>query len=552
MSTNDVSKNKTSEKGEDKIVAKSFDLANFITSNQQNQNVEITKNEIEINKNTINVENFVNTGCNLECNYVSFCEFKFPILKFNNVARHRKKMFGIMIKTQMKENNIIKYAHKLENYKNSLADVTIYKTNDLFILKYKLNNMSDFASNERFICQELNILENDFSVFSIPDQNKKSFKNLFKDNATTIYNSLTSDYMGKILSGENDETTTNCLELCLSYSISKLPFNYINEHMCSFTVMLASMGFSVHYKDNMPNNTISFAYSFEKHMSGNIIRVCDGIYVHKNRLSVLEFKNNVSKKENPLKYSKDREYIKYVLEYFYKNEPEMLNSIEFVCYLGIEFFGEDKGFEVKVTTSEVFNVKELINKNDVVLTKTKLRRIKDKHNKKFKLQKFKSTKNDTHNHLVKQFSKHNIKQIVKFYKFNFTNFNSSMREWVENFKNIGIVYKNKIIGSLTYNLTKFPFECLDVALISTDVSFRLKGIGKQLIKALPIKKIVVWSDNESVEFYEKMSFVKSEELGLIVKSITTYCYDSVFMYFGLTELELEMIRIYCNKMILDN
>ena len=524
-----------------------FDEAHKTALNHPIINLDKTESELINKENMKNTENKIDVEKNnSECNYVTFCQFKFPILNFDDVTRHRRKLFGIQIKKHVKENNVIKYAQVLENYKNLMADVTIFNTSDHYILKYKLKIISDFVSNERFICKEINILENDFIVFSIPEQHENSFKKLFKQKATTIADSLTSDYIGKVLSGENDETTLNCLELCLSYSLTYLPFNYVNEHMCSFTVMLASMGYSIYCKDNLPKNNVSFAYSFEKSMTGDAIRVCDGIYIHKNRLIVLELKNNTCKLEDPLRYCKERDYIKYVLEYFYKNEPNILNTIEFVCYLGLEFFGKDKGYRVKATMSDVWSIDEFLNKHDFILTNTKLRKIKENHNKIFKCQKF-NFDNITQHYLIKKFSKNDVKQIIKFYKLNFINFNSVMRDWAENFKSIGCIINKKIMGALTYKLFECPFKCLDIALMATDVNFRMKGIGKQLIKALPLQKIVVWSDYESVEFYEKLSFVQDEKLGTMLKNTTTYCHDSVFMYFGLSEFDLEIIKTHVKE-----
>ena len=90
------------------------------------------------------------------------------------------------------------------------------------------------------------------------------------------------------------------------------------------------------------------------------IRRCDGLYIHQPILIIFEFKNNTYKKECPLEYINEREYVEFVIRYFQKYEPHVIEKITTIRRIGIEFFGKNKDYKVKVSIQEDIQMLEFI------------------------------------------------------------------------------------------------------------------------------------------------------------------------------------------------
>jgi hypothetical protein len=173
-----------------------------------------------------------------------------------------------------------------------------------------------------------------------------------------IPKSLVSEYMGDIISKDFDNDKIQVVEYLLKNNYRKLKFKYINEFNFSSMMVMVLTSFS---NDSLSQN--SFVYSFEKVMIlKEFKRICDAIYIHENILVIFEFKSNVYKKEYPLEYIGDRNYVNHVIEYFEEYESDVLKNINLVKQIGLEFFGRNKRHKVKITLAKDLNISEIQHK----------------------------------------------------------------------------------------------------------------------------------------------------------------------------------------------
>ena len=94
-------------------------------------------------------------------------------------------------------------------------------------------------------------------------------------------------------------------------------------------------------------------------MQLDAIRKCDCIYMHDTVLAIFEFKNNVLKKEDAMQYIKDRDYLMHVLSFMKINELNFYNTIKKIVLIGIEFYGANTDFAIKLFCNTVDLTKEL-------------------------------------------------------------------------------------------------------------------------------------------------------------------------------------------------
>lgn len=243
---------------------------------------------------------------------------------------------------------IFKYIEYLE--KEDGVNVEFFETefNELFLLKYHICDKPDFKTNKRF---GLNQFDNNLfkiNIYKIDENKRHVFLKYFKQKDTSISNSLTSEYVGKLISEDKNNEVISILEFLLTNNYKKLKFKYINEFNFSLMMAMVLSGFSSHCKSRK-----SFIYSFEKTMIiGEFNRKCDAIYIYENILVIIEFKSNVNKKEDPLEYINDRNYVKHVLSYFKSYEPSVIEGINVIKQIGFEFFGKNKKHQVKITITD--------------------------------------------------------------------------------------------------------------------------------------------------------------------------------------------------------
>jgi hypothetical protein len=269
--------------------------------------------------------------------------------------RHHGKCYCILINKCFDKVEIFKYVQALYQV-NKNAIISICEEEDNFyMIKYKLSKYPDFQTPKRFKPKNFNSnLTNQIKIFEV--KKRKYFIRKFKSLGSNALPSITSEYLTKVISGNNDVETKNVLEILLRENYQELKVKYINEFNCS--LMMAIILFACSKKKTRIENS-SFVYSFEKNMViENDSRRCDGIYIHKHILVIFEWKNNVYKKECPLEYIFKRDYVRFVLEYLKNFEPYILKNINKVRRIGIEFFGKNKDYKVNVSIEEDLNVSE--------------------------------------------------------------------------------------------------------------------------------------------------------------------------------------------------
>lgn len=114
-----------------------------------------------------------------------------------------------------------------------------------------------------------------------------------------------------------------------------MKIDFINEPTCSMTMIPVLIGFSTH---NQIKNEDNHIYSIEKRMRiDEKTRACDAIYSLKNRLPILEYKNNVTHKQDSIWYIMERGYTKHFINYLKSYEEHILERKTIISKIGIEF-----------------------------------------------------------------------------------------------------------------------------------------------------------------------------------------------------------------------
>jgi hypothetical protein len=270
-------------------------------------------------------------------------------LEFNNV-RITSQYYAIVVKS-MSIYKVFEYIEHLESLDAKVSiDFLETSSKELFVLKYFVNERPDFKTNKRFESIKLTSFSQ-VRIHKIDECKRHIFIDEFKPKNSSLSNSLAAEYMGDVVSGNASHDKIKVLEMLLKNKYKTLKFKYINEFNFSLMMAMVLSAFSNKSKSK------SFIYSFEKAMIiGEFNRRCDAIYIHENSIVILEFKSNVNKKENPLEYINDREYVKNVLLYFKEYEPNILKGITIIKQIGIEFFGQNKKHKVRITLADDLDI----------------------------------------------------------------------------------------------------------------------------------------------------------------------------------------------------
>jgi hypothetical protein len=282
--------------------------------------------------------------------YVELCDkYGLKQLEFNN-ARIKSQYYAIVVKS-ISIYKVFEYIEHLESLDTRVTiDFLETSSKELFILKYYVNERPDFKTNKRFKFVKLDgFLQ--VRIHKIDECKRHIFIDEFMPKNSSLSNSLAAEYMGDVVSGNASHDKIKVLEMLLKSNYKTLKFKYINEFNFSLMMAMVLSAFSNKSKSK------SFIYSFEKAMIiGEFNRRCDAIYIHENSIVILEFKSNVNKKENPLEYINDREYVNSVLSYFKEYEPDILKEITIIRQIGLEFFGQNKKHKVKITLADDINM----------------------------------------------------------------------------------------------------------------------------------------------------------------------------------------------------
>jgi hypothetical protein len=274
---------------------------------------------------------------------------------------------------------VFNYIEHLESlHDDLLVEFSETKFTEYFLLKYQKTIRSNFKTGKKFELEFFNDKSVEFRIYKINEEKRQVFFKQFKQKEMLIPKSLVSEYMGDIISKDFDNDKIQVVEYLLKNNYKKLKFKYTNEFNFSSMMVMVLTSFS---NDCLSQN--SFVYSFEKVMIlEEFKRICDAIYIHENILAIFEFKSNVYKKEDPLEYIGDRNYVSHVIEYFEKYEPDVLKNINVVKQIGLEFFGRNKKHKVKIILAEDLNISEIQHKKHSNTDESEMKFI----NKKRKLQ----------------------------------------------------------------------------------------------------------------------------------------------------------------------
>jgi hypothetical protein len=264
------------------------------------------------------------------------------------------KLYCILIPKSISKDKIYKYVESLLTLKKNASVRISEEESNVYMIKYTYSKSRSLKTPRRFEPRNCDQeIKNEKQIFTIEDK-QNYFNSQFNQINSDVQNSTTSKYMGKIISGDNTVETKTILEILLRRNFMSLKMKYINEFNCYLMISVVLFAFSKPQKD-------SYVYSLEKSMKvGQIIRRCDGIYIHLSILIIYEFKNNTYKKECPLEYIDKREYVEFVIRYFQKYEPHALKNITTIRRIGIEFFGKNKDYKVVVSIQEDIKLSEFI------------------------------------------------------------------------------------------------------------------------------------------------------------------------------------------------
>ena len=281
---------------------------------------------------------------------------------FNGNNLHNN-YFAIVVRANNRY-KVFQYIEHLEKIGNVTVDFFESELPEYFILKYNIHNHPNFKTSKRFGLKEFHDNSFQIKIYKINENKRHYFLNKFKPKDSSTSESLAAKYMGEIISEIIvSPELIKITEFLLKNNYKTLKFKYINEFNFSLMMAIVLSSFSRNTKLK------SFIYSFEKTMIvGEFNRRCDAIYIHENSLVILEFKSNVNKKENPLEYINDRNYVKSVLAYFKEYESSVLNDITTIRQIGLEFFGKNKNHKVRITLADDLDINFCQDNNQNVST----------------------------------------------------------------------------------------------------------------------------------------------------------------------------------------
>jgi hypothetical protein len=289
------------------------------------------------------IDNNIESDNSVKCDEIN--KYHLKQVKFDG-RKHFKKNYCILVPKFISKDKIYTYLESLSKLRKNVSVRITEEESNFYMIKYTMSKSRDFKTPRRFepkSCDQE--LTKEKQIFTIEDK-QSYFNSQFNQIDSDVRNSTTSKYMGKIASGDNTVETKAILEILLRKNFLNLKIKYMNEFNCHLMISIVLFAFSKTQKN-------SYVYSLEKSMRvGQLIRRCDAIYVHVPILNIYELKNNVYKKECPLEYIDKREYAEFVIRYFQKYEPHVLNKITTIRRIGIEFFGKNKDYKVNISIQE--------------------------------------------------------------------------------------------------------------------------------------------------------------------------------------------------------
>jgi hypothetical protein len=237
-----------------------------------------------------------------------------------------KRLFILIKKNDTQYDEIFKYMCYLKRHNS--CEIKFYEEQSFYFLSYEPIIQQNYFEKADFHFSDVIIDHTKILIAEIHKKQMRDFMKLFKPFESSISDSVTSDFIGKIFknSDKTDKETINSTEILLNESLRSFGINYINEYGCAVGMVPILLGFS---KYNISDNLKNEIYSLEKYMRVNgKSRACDAIYRYGNLLFIIEYKMNIHHEQHALEYIGDRDYVKHVIEYLLTNENDVLDEID--------------------------------------------------------------------------------------------------------------------------------------------------------------------------------------------------------------------------------
>jgi hypothetical protein len=289
-----------------------------------------------------------------------------------------RRLFVLIKKNGTQYNEIFQYMCYLKKQKS--CDIKFYEEQSFYFLSYKPLIRQKHYEKVDFYLPDITIDHTKILIAKIHKKQMRDFMKLFKPFESSISDSVTSDFIGKIFKNgdKTDKETLKATEILLNESLRSFGINYINEYGCAVGMVPILLGFS---KYNISDNLKNEIYSLEKYMRVNgKSRACDAIYRYGNVLFIIEYKMNIHYEQNALEYIGDRDYVKHVLKYLLTNENDVLDDIDTIGQIGILFYKDRVEMEVgkNISIDEIKDEIGLIIPNEKIVKK----KLKQKYCKK--------------------------------------------------------------------------------------------------------------------------------------------------------------------------
>ena len=119
-----------------------------------------------------------------------------------------------------------------------------------------------------------------------------------------------------------------------------------------------------------------------------------------------------------------------------------------------------------------------------------------------------------------------------------------VNEWIKRDETIICFNNRHLISAMTYKvLSHNEVDYIDLLLLGVNYQYRAKGYGRRMMqKLMQIGKILTWADNNAVEFYEKLGFVKFWP-GMHTQELLIYFTESTLMGFGFSCDDIRRLRL---------
>jgi hypothetical protein len=285
------------------------------------------------------------------------------------------RLFIIIKKNDTQYDEIFKYMCYLKKHKS--CDIKFYEEQSLYFLSYEPTIQQNYFYKTDFYLPDIKIDNNKILIAKIHKKKLKPFMKLFKPFESSISDSVTSDFIGKIFKNgdKTDKETLKSTEILLNESLKSFGITYINEYGCAVGMVPILLGFS---KYNISDNLKNEIYSLEKYMRVNgKSRACDAIYRYGNVLFIIEYKMNIHHEQHALEYIGDRDYVKHVLKYLLTNENDVLDEIDTIGQIGILFYKD----HVEIELGENLSIDKIRNEIGLIIPNEKIakKKLKQKY-----------------------------------------------------------------------------------------------------------------------------------------------------------------------------